>query len=173
MLAKQGWRILNNMNPLVTEIMKARYFPDSDFLHAKLGVNPSYGWRSLLSAQDAIKAGCRRKIGNGNSTMAWGMPWLPDYEYGFMSTEMPVQLQNITVLNLMNDEGTQWDFEVIRDICNDKDIELIKRIPIPEMQLNDSWFWIADENGLFSVRSCYRGLQGEIDSTYSQFWNRL
>lgn len=27
MLAKQGWRLLNNVNPLVTNLMKARYFP--------------------------------------------------------------------------------------------------------------------------------------------------
>ncbi|KAL8126011.1 hypothetical protein AgCh_013344 [Apium graveolens] len=46
MLAKQGWRLLNNQNPLVTSIMKAKYFPNCDFLQAKLGVNPSYMWRS-------------------------------------------------------------------------------------------------------------------------------
>ncbi|KAL8105516.1 hypothetical protein AgCh_029345 [Apium graveolens] len=32
------------------------------------GVNPSYLWRSILSAQDAIKVGCRRRIGDGTST---------------------------------------------------------------------------------------------------------
>ncbi|XP_074352835.1 putative mitochondrial protein AtMg00310 [Apium graveolens] len=42
MLAKQGWRLLNNVDPLVTSMMKAKYFPDSDFLDAKIGVNPSY-----------------------------------------------------------------------------------------------------------------------------------
>lgn len=90
MLAKQGCHILNNMNPLVTAIMKAQYFPGSDFLNAELGINLSYVWRSIFSAQEAIKMGCRRKIGNGESTRVWGMPWIPDYENGFMSTEMPV-----------------------------------------------------------------------------------
>lgn len=42
MLAKQGWRLLNESNPLVTSIMKARYYPRSDFLNATLGENPSY-----------------------------------------------------------------------------------------------------------------------------------
>lgn len=32
MLANQGWRLLNNENPFVTSIMKARYFLASDFL---------------------------------------------------------------------------------------------------------------------------------------------
>ncbi|XP_074378200.1 uncharacterized protein LOC141719725 [Apium graveolens] len=55
MLAKQGWRLLNNVNPLVTSMIKAKYFPDSDFLDAKSGVNPSYMWRSIMEAQNAIK----------------------------------------------------------------------------------------------------------------------
>lgn len=37
---KQGWRFLNNDNPLITICMQAKYFPDGNFLIAKLGVNP-------------------------------------------------------------------------------------------------------------------------------------
>lgn len=44
MLAKQAWRLVNNTNPLLTKVMQARYFPGSDFLNAKLGINPSYVW---------------------------------------------------------------------------------------------------------------------------------
>lgn len=42
MLAKQAWRIHNNANSLVSQLMKARYYPNSDFLGASLGNNPSY-----------------------------------------------------------------------------------------------------------------------------------
>lgn len=35
MLAKQGWRILNNVNPLVSTIIKAYYFSNEDFLNAE------------------------------------------------------------------------------------------------------------------------------------------
>lgn len=37
LLAKQGWRILNEVNTLVYGIMKARYFSKTDFLNADLG----------------------------------------------------------------------------------------------------------------------------------------
>lgn len=65
MLAKQAWRIITNANPLVTDLLRARYFSNSNFLDAKIGRNPSYVWRSLLETQDAIKQGCRRRIGDG------------------------------------------------------------------------------------------------------------
>lgn len=58
--------------------MKARYFPKSEFLDAEIGVNPSYVWRSILAARVGVKAGARRRIGNGMDTTVWKMPWLPD-----------------------------------------------------------------------------------------------
>lgn len=42
MLAKQGLSILNGDNSHVTNVVKARYFPKSDYLNASMGVNPSY-----------------------------------------------------------------------------------------------------------------------------------
>lgn len=41
MLAKQAWRLINNVNPLVTTFMKARYYPQTDFLNATIGQIPS------------------------------------------------------------------------------------------------------------------------------------
>ncbi|XP_074342678.1 uncharacterized protein LOC141680315 [Apium graveolens] len=40
MLAKQAWRLMNNDNPLVTKIMKARYCVDSEFIDATLELTP-------------------------------------------------------------------------------------------------------------------------------------
>ena len=42
MLAKQAWRILKNPNCLIARVYKAKYFPFSDILSAKLGCSPSY-----------------------------------------------------------------------------------------------------------------------------------
>ena len=42
MLAKQLWRVLQNLTPLVARVLKARYFPTGDILNANLGSSPSY-----------------------------------------------------------------------------------------------------------------------------------
>lgn len=67
MLEKQAWRLVNNCNPVVTALMKARYYPNSEFLNAKIGSNPSYIWRSILEAQDVVRQGMRRKIVYGKT----------------------------------------------------------------------------------------------------------
>ena len=42
LLAKQVWRILINLSSLAARILKAKYFPFRDILHANLGSRPSY-----------------------------------------------------------------------------------------------------------------------------------
>ncbi|XP_074378028.1 putative mitochondrial protein AtMg00310 [Apium graveolens] len=131
MLAKQGWRILNESNTLVSAIMKAKYFPNTDFLSAQLGSNPSYVWRSIMSAQETVRMGARRKIGDGADTKVWGVPWLPDKENGCLTSYMPERLRESRVQNLMDIEGQRWETDILQDICNTRDVELILRIPIP------------------------------------------
>ncbi|XP_074350111.1 uncharacterized protein LOC141689655 [Apium graveolens] len=131
------------MNPLVTSIMKARYFPGTDFLNAKLGNNPSYMWRSIIAAQDVVKQGFRRSIGMGEDTFVWKVPWLPCAENGYISTSMPPDLENTKVSNLMEMHEKRWDDELF------------------------------DGKREFTVKSCYRKLVGECSTADATFWKKL
>ncbi|XP_074359934.1 uncharacterized protein LOC141700060 [Apium graveolens] len=114
MLAKQGWRILNKDNPLVSAIMKARYFPGTDFLNASLGSNLRNTRCSIMATQEAVKVGCRRRIRNG------------------------ADIKDITVDSLIDMESGGWDYDIQRDIFNARDRELIMRVPIPIERKNES-----------------------------------
>lgn len=41
LLAKQGWRLVNYPNSLLARVLKAKYYPNSDFYKARLGNLPS------------------------------------------------------------------------------------------------------------------------------------
>lgn len=173
MLAKQGWRLLNDSNPLVTSIIKAKYFPKTDFLNAKLGDNPSYMWRSIFAAQEVIKQGCRRSIGTGRDTFVWKVPWLPCTENGYLTTSMHQELESLKVCGLMEVHQRKWDNEILNDLFNSRDVQLIKNIPLVSMDKNDSWLWLFDANGEFTVKSCYRQLVGESNMSNAGFWKKL
>lgn len=51
LLAKQGWRIINNQNALVTQVFKAKYFPNDHFLNSRLGNSCFYMWKSIWAAK--------------------------------------------------------------------------------------------------------------------------
>lgn len=153
--------------------MKARYFPNNEFLEASLGQNPSYMWRSILAAQGIVKQRCRKKIGNGDNTMVWEVPWLPCEENAFLTSNMPEQLKHITVRSLMMQQENKWDDDILNDICNDRDVVLIKRIPLPAFDKQDSRVWLFDDKGVFTVKSCYRKLQGEHNISHGAFWKKL
>ena len=67
LLAKQGWRIIQNPNSLLHRVLKAKYFKSTSFLEAQVGNSPSYTWRSLMEAKSVVERGMRWNIGNGRS----------------------------------------------------------------------------------------------------------
>lgn len=77
LLAKQGWRLQNNHGSLVHRVFQARYFPCIDFLHAKLGLKPSYAWHNIMATKTVVKSGCRWQIGDGATVGIWMDRWLP------------------------------------------------------------------------------------------------
>ena len=77
MLSKQAWRLIHNNGSLFYRVYKARYFPNTSFLDAELGNNPSFVWRSLLAARDIIQAGSRWIIGDGRNVSVASHSWLP------------------------------------------------------------------------------------------------
>ena len=71
LLAKQGWQILSNPNPLMGKVYKAKYFPYDDILNAKLGSNLSYAWRSIFNSLEVIRKGTRSQVGKGKRIHIW------------------------------------------------------------------------------------------------------
>lgn len=42
LLAKQGWRLIQNPNSLISQVLKAKYYPHSSFINVNLKNLPSY-----------------------------------------------------------------------------------------------------------------------------------
>ncbi|XP_030924679.1 uncharacterized protein LOC115951656 [Quercus lobata] len=62
--AKQRWWFTQNTDSLAHTVLKARYFPKSNFLEAQLGKKPSYTWRNLMATKEVLWQGLRWNIGN-------------------------------------------------------------------------------------------------------------
>ena len=78
MLAKQGWRLLQDQNSLLYSYFKTKYFPQCDFLEVNDCPNSFYVWKSLLVAQPILKKGCYWRVDNGASIRVLKDCWLPN-----------------------------------------------------------------------------------------------
>ena len=77
LLARQAWRLLEEPLSLSARLLKAAYYPNTLFMEAELGNNPSQIWRLGLDGREILKQGVIRTIGNGETTHIWNTNWLP------------------------------------------------------------------------------------------------
>ncbi|KAA3477205.1 reverse transcriptase [Gossypium australe] len=78
LLAKQGWRIINNQISLVTRVLKAKYFPNGQFLNFHLGNSSSYTWKSIWVAKVVWAKGLCWQVGTGINISINDDAWIPD-----------------------------------------------------------------------------------------------
>jgi ribonuclease HI len=155
LLAKQGWRIIQNPDGLVASILKAKYFPHGSFLEAKEGNRPSLAWRSIISANNLLKDRLLWRIGDGRSVKIWGDRWLP--RPSSFQIQSPCREWDINAkVNCLIDESTaSWNTALVRDLFNAEDADLICNLAISKYGQKDVLFWRGTSDGNFSVRSAY------------------
>lgn len=76
LLAKIGWRLLQNPNCLLGRVLMGKHCPENDILLAKETSTMSHGWRSILLGRDLLVQNLGWAVGNGQSINVWQDPWL-------------------------------------------------------------------------------------------------
>uniref|UniRef100_A0A803QNS7 Reverse transcriptase domain-containing protein n=1 Tax=Cannabis sativa TaxID=3483 RepID=A0A803QNS7_CANSA len=110
LLAKQGWKIINNPHSLLARVLKACYYTNSNFLEAKIGGYGSFMWRSILWGRQIIDKGTRWRVQSGREVRINEDKWLP--RPTTFSLRTPVKVSQGTTLDQMKDEqglgGTRY-----------------------------------------------------------------
>ena len=155
LLAKQGWRIIQNPEGLVATILKAKYYPHGTFLEAEEGTRPSLAWRSILAANGLIKEGLIWRIGDGNSVAIWRDSWLP--RPTSYKVQSPCRLLNVEdrVSALIDASTTSWNTSLVREIFDPDEADVICNMAISKYGQCDALLWRGTLNGNFSIKSAY------------------
>lgn len=156
MIAKQSWNLLSNPNSLASCVIKARYYPQGNFLSARKGNNPSYAWRSLMSTQNLIRCGARIRVGSGKNTSIWNDPWLPDKSNHLLETRVYPHLASAKVKSLRISDNGGWDIDMVKDLFSERDQKLVLSVPLSHFEREDEWMWDEGKNGKYSVKSGYK-----------------
>ncbi|KAA3490359.1 reverse transcriptase [Gossypium australe] len=151
MLAKQGWRFLENPKSLVAQVFKAKYLPNSDFLNSQLGSRNSYAWRSIWAARGILEKGLIWKVGTGSSISIVNDVWVPDL-VNSSSSDNKVEV-------LINRQTREWNREEIEYTFGADEVDKFLRIPLAQSPHDDFLVWRGEPTGVFLVKSTYKLLQ--------------
>ena len=160
LLAKQGWRITQDSNSLAHRVLKAKYFPDSNFLEAQLGKNSSYRWRSLVAARGVLNRGLRWSIGNGRKVRIWTNRWIPIPNSFMVVSPRPQNFEDELVEILLDREFRRWNTSVVKNSFLPHEAEAILSIPISQSLSDDALVWAWTKKGNFTVKSVYHVAHG-------------
>ncbi|CAN1827093.1 Uncharacterized mitochondrial protein AtMg00310, partial [Linum perenne] len=137
LLAKQAWRLQQEPNLLISQILKAEYFPDTSMLNAETCPGASWGWRGLLVGRDVLKSGYRWQVGSGLRIDPLRDQWVPTNSQStpllnlrHFGVEIPG-----SVADLISEH--KWDTVKLRNIFYDDTVNSILSLPIPVCEMED------------------------------------
>jgi hypothetical protein len=138
---------------LCAQVLKGKYFPQSDFLSANKKKNSSHTWRAILAGRDALNLGLIKRIGNGASTNIWADRWIPD-SVGLKPLCPKVTATATRVEELIDHDRRCWDMNALESNLIASDAAAVARIPLGAAT-EDTWAWSAERHGFYSVKSAY------------------
>ncbi|XP_062017671.1 uncharacterized protein LOC133734024 [Rosa rugosa] len=155
LLAKQGWRLVQRPDALLTQLLKARYFPRSDFMEAELEAGSSYTWRSIMAGRQVLEQGLRFQVGTGQRISVWHDRWVPRPRT-FRPYSPPMEgLEELCVADLIDQEDKVWLVDLLNELFIPGEVELIASIPLSTRLVEDRLVWHYDKKGIYNVRSGY------------------
>ena len=139
----------------MARILKAKYFPFSDILHAELGSSPSFTWRSIFNSLEVLRCGTRWRVGNGRLIHIWDDKWLPTPSTYKVISPPQSLVEFPMVSSLIDPVSNWWNVELVRVLFLPFKAEVILKIPLCHNFPEDNLIWIGNKRGVFSVKSAY------------------
>ncbi|KAA3481069.1 reverse transcriptase [Gossypium australe] len=148
-IAKQGWRIINNQNSLVTQVFKAKYFSNDQFLNSRLGNSSSYIWKSIWVAKGILVKGLCWQIGTSINISINDDAWILDV-VNFRLSSVANSLRDFNVNEFIDGNERIWKRELINNTFSEEDSGKILRIPLTQATHDDFLVWGGESSGEFS-----------------------
>ena len=156
LLAQQGWRLINRPNALITQILKARYYPDCEFMNAELGCCPSYTWQSILKGREILKRGLKFQLGTGEQVSLWNDPWIPLLPNFWPFSAPMLGTEDWRLSDVIDESDMTWNDMMVRDLFSEIECGRILGIPLSLRRPQDKLVWIHNKKGAYDVKSGYK-----------------
>jgi DNA mismatch repair protein MutH len=91
----------------------------------------------------------------GNMVNIWNDAWLIDDNNRFIETQVVKGLETMHVYDLMVDNGSRWDVQMIDSLFQKRDVIAIQGIPLSSRGVGDKLIWHCSKDERFNVKLAY------------------
>ena len=139
----------------MAHILKSKYFPFCDILHANLGSSPSYTWRSIFNSLEVLRCGTRWSVVNGQLIHIWDDKWIPN-PTTYKVISLPRPFEDYPMVSSLIDPMTRWwKLGVVRALFLPFEANRISKIPLCYNLPEDKLIWMGNKRGDFTIKSAY------------------
>jgi hypothetical protein len=154
LLGKQGWHFMTNPNSLCARVIKARYFPECDFIQATVPRSASTTWRAIVVGREALQDGLIKRVGSGKSISIWEDKWIPDSHTMTPLFKPPFggdpKLDKVS--DIIDTSIWTWRMDLVRSNFALPDDVAILNIPLRNGGGDAFYAWIHEVSGVYSVK---------------------
>lgn len=154
-----AWNVATIKNPMLSAVLKAKYYPYSSFWTAKNMATKSVFWCSILQVKQDLSKNSTLQIHTGNSSI-WSTPWCPVWENIHDYIKLPVTQLPLpaTVAQFWHHGSANWDANYIASIFYNQALQEITSLPVVPSDQSDILRWVPSKDGKCTTKSIYRHL---------------
>ncbi|KAE8681614.1 hypothetical protein F3Y22_tig00111311pilonHSYRG00100 [Hibiscus syriacus] len=174
LVGNQVWRLIQDENSLAFKVLKAKYFPNSSFIEAKLGDRHSYAWASLMKAKEALLDGFFWRVGIYSKARMFEDKWGDSSVVQWRERYMDRIDQPVRVADFMIPGCARWDVQKVNRVLLTEDASQVLNILITPVQ-GDKMLWSHHSSGSYSTKSGYNWLTIQNSPTLiaEVIWNAV
>ncbi|KAE8767807.1 Alanyl-tRNA synthetase [Hordeum vulgare] len=161
LLGKHGWRLMTDPTSLCARVLKGRYYPRGDFMHATVPKSSSATWRAIIEGRKVLQLGLIKRVGAGSTISIWDDCWIPS-----LPAMKPARSDNHKlrqVSELIDPYTGTWNIDLVRQVFPTVEADAILNIPLRSEGGEDVLAWAPEKSGLYSVKTAYRSLMTQIE----------
>lgn len=136
-------------------MLKAIYFPRSDFLEAPKGARPSWVWSSICQGREVLCKRLRWQVKNGEQVDFWRDKWIPSLPNFQVQSARRGGEGDTKVKKFINPVTKEWKVRELTRSVSKEEVEAIIAIPLSKSNAPDSLIWHHSKKGMYSVKSGY------------------
>ena len=151
LVAKQFWRIGQNLQSLLAKTLRSTYYPKTDHVWEidRVPGNSHKMWKNIWQTKNSSLAQAKWQVGKGDSIGLGDSLWHKPRNVDSLDH---LQLQHGTVKDLMDPTSGNWNRELINTVYNKPKAEAILSTTFSKFGNIDKIIWPFSSRGEYQVK---------------------